>query len=94
MTKGPGARLFTIAPFQHKYGLKRIAYLAFHVTYVFHHALGYLMVLLLVHVTYVHDVAHRKALKSGSASDWSSYRQLRNKVNAMLRSVKAEYFQE
>ena len=42
---------------------------------------------------HLRDVAHCKALKSGSASDWSSYRKLRNKVNAMLRSAKAEYFQ-
>ena len=38
------------------------------------------------------DVAHRRALKSGSASDWSSYRILRNRVNSMLRSAKSEYF--
>ena len=84
MTKGPGARLFTIAPFQHKYGLKRIAYLAFHVTYVFHHALAWLSNGSIASARHLRDVAHRKALKSGSASDWSSYRQLRNKVNAML----------
>ena len=29
-------------------------------------------------------VAHCRALKSGSASDWSSYRILHNKVNFML----------
>ena len=38
------------------------------------------------------DIAHRRALRSGSASDWSSYRALRNKVNAMLKSAKAAYF--
>ena len=38
------------------------------------------------------DIAHRRALKSGSASDWSSYRALHNKVNAMLKSAKAAYF--
>ena len=38
------------------------------------------------------DVAHRKALKSNSVSDWSSYRTLRNKVNSMLRSAKSLYF--
>ena len=38
------------------------------------------------------DVAHRRALRSGSASDWTSYRKLQNKVNAMLRSAKADYF--
>ena len=42
----------------------------------------------------LHDVAHRRALKSGSASDWLSYRHLRNKVNSMLRSAKAAYFDE
>jgi len=39
------------------------------------------------------DIAHRKALKSGSSSDWSSYRSLRNKANSMLRSAKAKYFE-
>ena len=38
------------------------------------------------------DVVHRKALKSNSASDWSSYRTLRNKVNSILRSAKSLYF--
>ena len=38
------------------------------------------------------DIAHRKALKSGSVSDWASYRVLRNKVKTMLWSAKAEYF--
>ncbi|MCY3928858.1 MAG: hypothetical protein OXG81_11355 [Acidobacteria bacterium] len=33
-------------------------------------------------------------MKSGSASDWLSYRHLRNKVNSMLRSAKAAYFDE
>ena len=41
----------------------------------------------------LHDIAHRKALKSGSSSDWSSYRSLRNKANSMLRSAKANYFE-
>ena len=50
------------------------------------------MVPLLVHVTYMMLLIVRKALKSSSASDWSSYSKLRNKVNAMLRSAKAEYF--
>ena len=39
------------------------------------------------------DIAHRKALKSGSLSDWSSYKSLRNRVNSMLRSAKAKYFE-
>ena len=30
------------------------------------------------------DVAHCRALKSGCASDWSSYRVLHNKVNFIL----------
>ena len=41
--------------------------------------------------------AHRLrdvALKSGSASDRLSYRTLRNKVNSMLRSAKAAYFED
>ena len=38
------------------------------------------------------DVAHRRALKSGSPSDWSLYKKLRNKANTMLRLAKAEYF--
>ena len=38
------------------------------------------------------DVAHYRALKSGSTSDWASYRRLCNKVNTMLLSAKAEYF--
>ena len=40
------------------------------------------------------DVAHRKALKSGSVSDWASYRVLRNKVNTMLQSAKAKYYSD
>ena len=40
------------------------------------------------------DIAHRKALKSGSGSDWSSYRSLRNRVNSMLRSAKAAHFSD
>ena len=40
----------------------------------------------------LHDIAHRKALKSGSATDWSSYRALRNKATSMLRSAKTAYF--
>ena len=43
---------------------------------------------------HLRDAAHRKALKSGSVSDWASYRALRNKVNTMLRSVKAKYFSD
>ena len=35
-----------------------------------------------------------KALKSGSTSDWASYRKLRNKANTMLRSAKTEYFSD
>ena len=46
----------------------------------------------LASVRRLRDIAHRRALKSGSASDWSSYRALRNKVNAMLKSAKAAYF--
>ena len=38
------------------------------------------------------DVAHHGTLKSGSASDWSSYRIFHNKVNSMLWSAKSEYF--
>jgi len=41
---------------------------------------------------HLRDVAHCRALKSGSASDWSSYRTLRNRVNPILRSTKAAYF--
>ena len=41
----------------------------------------------------LHDIVHRKALKSGCLLDWSSYRSLRNKVNSMLRSAKAKYFE-
>jgi len=33
---------------------------------------------------HLHDVAHRRALKSGCTTDWASYRKLRNKVNTML----------
>ena len=40
------------------------------------------------------DVAHCRALKSGSSSDWALYRKLRNKANTMLRSAKAEYFSD
>ena len=40
------------------------------------------------------DVAHRQTLKSGSASDWLSYRTLCNRVNSMLRSAKAAYFSD
>ena len=40
------------------------------------------------------DIAHRMALKSGSTSDWLTYKTLRNKVNAMLRSAKAAYFHD
>ena len=40
------------------------------------------------------DVAHRKALKSNSTSDWSLYRSLRNKVNVMLCSAKSKYFND
>jgi len=46
----------------------------------------------LAKASHLHDVAHHRALKSGSASDWSSYRTLRNRVNSMLRSTKAAYF--
>ena len=35
-----------------------------------------------------------RALKSGSASDWLSYKTLCNKVNVMLQSAKAAYFQD
>ena len=38
------------------------------------------------------DVTHRKALKSNSVSDLSSYRTVRCKVNSMLRSAKSLYF--
>ena len=31
------------------------------------------------------DIAHHKALRSGSVSDWSSYRSLCNKVNCILK---------
>ena len=40
------------------------------------------------------DVAYHRALKSGSTSDWASYRKLRNKANTMLGSAKAEYFSD
>ena len=43
-------------------------------------------------VCHLCDVAHRRVLKSGSASDWSSYRILCSRVNSMLRSAKSEYF--
>jgi len=35
------------------------------------------------------DVAHHRALKSGSTTDWASYRKL---LNTMLRSAKEEHF--
>ena len=38
------------------------------------------------------DIAHQKALKSGSAFNWSSYRDLYNKATSMLRLAKAAYF--
>ena len=38
------------------------------------------------------DIAHCRALKSGSATDWSSYRALCNKTTCMLRSAKTAYF--
>ena len=40
------------------------------------------------------DIAHHKALRSGSVSDWSSYRLLCNKANSMLRSAKARHFSD
>jgi len=40
----------------------------------------------------LHDVAHRKALKSGSDLDWSNYRALHNKATSMLQSAKTAYF--
>ena len=46
----------------------------------------------LVKICCLRDIAHRKALKSGSALDWSSYRTLRNKATSMMRSAKATYF--
>jgi len=42
----------------------------------------------------LHNVAHRRALKSGSSSDWALYRKLRNKANTMLQLAKAEYFSD
>ena len=33
-------------------------------------------------------------MKFGPASDWSAYRNLHNKINAMLRSAKAAYFHD
>ena len=39
------------------------------------------------------DIAHRRALKSRSHSNWSLYRSHRNKVNSVLRSAKAKYFE-
>ena len=43
---------------------------------------------------HLHDIAHIQTLKSGSGSDWSSYRSLRNKVNSILRSAKAAHFSD
>ena len=43
---------------------------------------------------HLQDVAHRKAVESGSAADWSYYKSLRNKANSMLRSAKATYFKD
>jgi len=47
----------------------------------------------LTEARHLHDIAHRRALKSKSHSDcsWSLYRFHRNKVNSMLRSAK--YFE-
>ena len=46
----------------------------------------------LVRIHRLRDIAHRKALKSGSASDWLSYRTLRNKATSRLQSAKATNF--
>ena len=43
---------------------------------------------------FLHDFVHRRALKSGSTSDWISYRKLCYKANAILWSAKAEYFSD
>ena len=49
----------------------------------------------LIQISWInHDIAHHKALRSGSASDWSSYRSLCNKANSMLRSAKARHFSD
>ena len=40
------------------------------------------------------DIAHCKALRSGSASDWSLYRSLHDKANFMLRSAKVRHFSD
>ena len=47
----------------------------------------------LTQARHLHDIGHCRALKSRSHSDWSLYRFHRNKVNSMLRSAKAKYFE-
>ena len=46
----------------------------------------------LVKIRHLRDIAHCKALKSGSSLDWLSYRSLKNKATSMLWSAKAAYF--
>ena len=40
------------------------------------------------------DRIHQKAIKSGDSSDWSLYKNRRNRVNLLVRTAKAKYFQD